>query len=100
MNSGSRLSGCRVLLSVGSLFLLSPFACLLALPLPASLSLFCLPLPPLPHSLPASLYLIEVHLGAAVLGGGTFLVSSLILMPLEQKENWLPMVQHLPLQPE
>lgn len=53
-----------------------------------------------PHLLPASLCLTEVRLGAAVLGGGTFLVSSLILMPVEQRENRLPMVQHLPLQPE
>lgn len=28
-----------------------------------------------------------------------FLVSSLILLPLEQRENWLPVVEHLPLQP-
>lgn len=47
---------------------------------------------------PTSLYLI-VGLGAVVLRGSTFLVSSSILLPLEQKENWLPVVQHLLLQP-
>lgn len=62
----------------------------------------CLSISPSPSSsplLPASLYLIDVGLGAAVLPGGTFLVCSLILLPLEQKENRLPVVQHLPLQP-
>lgn len=76
-------------------------------PLPACLPSLCLPaslfsLSPSPSSslpLPASVYLIDVGLGAAVLCGGTFLVSSLILLPLEQKENWLPVVQHLPLKP-
>ena len=80
---------------------LPSLVCPLALPLPACLSLLSLPLSPLfPPQLPASLYLIDVGLGAAVLPGGTILVSSLILLPLEQKENWLPVVQHLPLQPE
>lgn len=97
MNSGSKLSGCQALLSVGSL--LPPcLACLPSLCLPASLfSLSPSPSSSLP--LPASVYLIDVGLGAAVLCGGTFLVSSLILLPLEQKENWLPTVQHLPLKP-
>lgn len=65
MNSGSKLSGCQALLSVGSL--LPPcLACLPSLCLPASLfSLSPSPSSSLP--LPASVYLIDVGLGAAVL---------------------------------
>lgn len=92
-NSGSKLSVCQALLSVGSLPPLSPLACPLALPL-------SLPLPSLPPMpLPSSLCLTDVGLGAAVLRGGTFLFSSLILLPLEQRENCPPVVRHLPMQP-
>lgn len=75
--------------------------------LPSSMLLSCshacppsasLPLP-LPYPPTPSLYLINVDLGAAVLCGGTLLVSSLILLPLIQKEKWLPVVRHLPLKP-
>lgn len=60
----------------------------LTLPLPTRLS----------SPRPASLYLIAVVLGAALLHDSTFLLSPLILLPPEQKGSWLPAVQHLPVQ--
>lgn len=69
----------------------SPSACLLVSPLPACPSSSS-PSPSFP-SLPASLYVSDVGLGAAVLGNGIFSFSSWILLLLEQK------AQHLPLQP-